>query len=95
MDDVVNLLKSFSYEDSAIVLHKDQSLINKFPHGTRFTISISEMENMPMVTIEMNKALDSLEKEPTPIFETWNPWFDPKPEHMMVNTVIFFKTRNL
>ena len=74
------LLASFSYEPSRVIVHKDTRLA---PHGGEaqwapVNFLLADKRAAPMATIWMN-AIQTMPGT-SPIFQTWNPLIEPDPD---------------
>ncbi|EMN02913.1 NAD(P)-binding protein [Leptospira noguchii] len=71
------LLSSFRYEESEILMHTDPSFMpNKKRHWAPLCFTLSPETDKPSATIRLNKVLPEIGK--TEIFQTWNPLEEPK-----------------
>ncbi|XDD50737.1 FAD-dependent oxidoreductase [Leptospira sp. WS92.C1] len=71
------LLSSFRYEESEILMHTDPSFMpNKKRHWAPLCFTLSPETDKPSATIRLNKVLPEIGKEE--IFQTWNPLEKPK-----------------
>jgi len=72
------LLSSFSYEPSRVVVHKDARLapVGGKANWAPVNFLLSSPDSAPMATIWMNAIQDMPGSDP--IFQTWNPGFEPE-----------------
>lgn len=71
------LLSSFHYEESEILMHTDPSFMpNKKRHWAPLCFTLSPETDKPSATIRLNKVLPEIGK--VEIFQTWNPLEEPK-----------------
>lgn len=71
------LLASFRYEESEILMHTDSSFMpNKKRHWAPLCFTLSPETDKPSATIRLNKVLPEIGREE--IFQTWNPLEEPK-----------------
>lgn len=84
----LELLNSFSYENSTVLMHSDKRLapIDRTTWSPVNLIS-SSRNSTPMATIWMNKVQPML-KGTSPIFQTWNPIFEPR-ENLIISEAKF------
>ncbi|MDV6237240.1 NAD(P)-binding protein [Leptospira ellisii] len=72
------VLASFRYEESEILMHTDPSFMpNKKRHWAPLCFTLSPETDKPSATIRLNRVLPEIGREE--IFQTWNPLQEPKP----------------
>lgn len=73
-------LERFAYEKSSVAVHTDTRLAPRDRrHWAPVNLVVSPDHDKPMATIWMNRVQPALSGL-SPVFQTWNPIIDPKPE---------------
>lgn len=77
------ILAKFRYERKGVVMHTDQDLAPRYKHWwSPVNYMIKKDATAPMATIWMNGVHANL-KTDGPVFQTWHPHMDPRPEHLI------------
>lgn len=73
-------LERFAYEASAVTVHTDERLAPpERRHWAPVNLILDAAQDKPMATIWMNRVQPAL-SDATPVFQTWNPIIEPRPE---------------